>query len=121
MKENIKNLWPLILMALGFILFFSKSACGQTFTQCELRDKYGVELMNYETSFQIEGHVLKICEDGVKFSENISYKMGSDDIITIGTGTGEYTFYSEDGFCYMVIYRPLMGAERRYYRAIKNQ
>ena len=119
MKDSKSTYWPLALILLAFLLFFAKAHC-QTFTQCQLRDKYGTETLNYTTTFDIQANKLKIVENDLSFEENIAFKKGSGDLLILVTETGEYRFFSEDGFTYLCVYVPNIGAERRYFAARKQ-
>ena len=117
MKDSKSTYWPLGPIFLAFLLFFAKAVHCQTFTQCQLHDRYGTETLDYTTTFDIQANKLKVTENGLSFEETISFKRGSDDLLILVTETGEYRFFSEDGFCYLCVYIPLMGAERRYFAA----
>jgi len=117
MKKNIKNLWPLLLIMPGCLLFATKEAKCQsgTFDKLTLKDKDGTEERTMHSTFQLVPGKLKVSEDGQEWLEQILFQSKGIDSCEVETLAGHYLLLLERGTIKEVYLRSNVGADRIYH------
>jgi len=115
MKDNIKSLWPIILLIIAGLLFTVKVRCQSgSFDKLILKDRDGTEERICPSAIQLLPGKLKVSENGQEWLEQILFQSKSVDSCEVETSAGHYLLILEKGTVKKVYLRSNVGADRIY-------
>ena len=116
MKDSKTSYWPLALIFIGILLFFSKQCAAQsgTFTKLTLKDRWGVDTLKTRSYIQLLPGKLKVSENGQEWLESILFQSKGIDTCELETQAGHYLLILEKQTIKKAYLRSNLGADRVY-------